>query len=113
MQTAAVIAQGVLAMMYRLQASGRGLVFVQKLAHGHLLAEHLECDFYRGSTDQNLTDTMRSKMVERWFDGTNKIMVVTDAFGPGNDYPCVRHVWIIGVPRGVVDLVQMAGRGGV
>lgn len=46
MQTAAVIAQGVLAMMYRLQPLGQGLVFVQKLGHGYLLAEHLGCNFY-------------------------------------------------------------------
>ena len=39
-------------------------------------------------------------------------MVATDAFGPGNDYPHVRDVFLVGSPRGVVDFLQMAGRGG-
>ena len=51
-------------------------------------------------------------MVTRWISGVHNIMVATDAFGPGNDYPHVQQVFFIASPRGIVDFLQMAGRGG-
>lgn len=96
----------------RLSAEERVLVFVQKIVNGHTLSKRLGCEFYRGSTDTHLTNTERDAIAERWFQGTHKVMVATDAFGPGNDYPHVRHVWFVGSPRGLVDMLQMAGRGG-
>lgn len=96
-----------------MKAEDRALVFVQRLVHGHALAKALHCDFYRGSSDTSITDTTRLDMVRCWLAGDKyKIMVATDAFGPGNDYPHVRHVFFVGSPRGVVDFSQMAGRGG-
>lgn len=100
--------------MKRLNPGDRVLVFTTKLSYGHLLAKELGCDFYRGSTDKQLTDGEREKMVQRWRLGSKQhsIMVATDAFGPGNDYAHVRQVWFVGTPRGLVDMLQMAGRGG-
>ncbi|KAI0323581.1 P-loop containing nucleoside triphosphate hydrolase protein [Cubamyces sp. BRFM 1775] len=96
----------------QLSTEERILVFVQKLVNGHTLSKQLACEFYRGSTDTHLTNTERDAIAERWFQGTHKLMVATDAFGPGNDYPHVRHVWFVGSPKGLVDMLQMAGRGG-
>lgn len=90
----------------------RALVFVTQFKYGHALAAQLGCDFYRGSTDLKLTDKERETMVQRWRKGDTRIMVATDAFGPGNDYPSIRHIWFVGTPRGLVDMFQMAGRGG-
>ena len=90
----------------------RALVFVQTVANGLELAQHLQCEFYRGSSDKTITNQDRDGMAKWWYEGVCKVMVATDAFGPGNDYPHVRHVFMVGAPRGVVDFVQMAGRGG-
>lgn len=90
----------------------RVLVFVQTLANGQQMAKALQCDFYRGTTDTTITNSDREAMVERWYSGIQNTMVATDAFGPGNDYPHVRYVYFVGSPRGVVDMLQMAGRGG-
>ncbi|RPD52092.1 P-loop containing nucleoside triphosphate hydrolase protein [Lentinus tigrinus ALCF2SS1-6] len=90
----------------------RVLVFVQTVANGLVVAERLECEFYRGSSDKSLTNQDRENIAQRWYDGTYKVMVATDAFGPGNDYPSVRYVFVVGAPRGIVDFLQMAGRGG-
>ncbi|RPD67669.1 hypothetical protein L226DRAFT_577055 [Lentinus tigrinus ALCF2SS1-7] len=68
----------------------RVLVFVQTVANGLVVAERLECEFYRGSSDKSLTNQDRENIAQRWYDGTYKVMVATDAFGPGNDYPSVR-----------------------
>ncbi|EJF55380.1 hypothetical protein DICSQDRAFT_130619 [Dichomitus squalens LYAD-421 SS1] len=90
----------------------RALVFVQRLAHGTRLARELGCDFYRGSSDDTISDAQREAMTQRWLSGHHPVMVATDAFGPGNDYPHVQDVFLVGSPRGVVDFLQMAGRGG-
>ena len=63
-------------------------------------------------------DTMQDKMEERWFDGTSKIMVVTAAFGPGNDYPLfVMCGSLIGgnhnLPQGSGESLGQAGKGRV
>ena len=92
--------------------ASRILVFVQTVANGLKLADKLECDFYRGTKDKTLTNQEREEIAKRWYEGHFKIMVATDAFGPGNDYPSVRYVYMVGAPRGVVDFVQMAGRAG-
>ncbi|KAI1784795.1 P-loop containing nucleoside triphosphate hydrolase protein [Ganoderma leucocontextum] len=90
----------------------RALVFVQRIDDGKVIAEVLDCDFYRGASDDTITNTDRDAMVSQWLDGTHRVMVATDAFGPGNDYAHVRHVIFVGSPKGVVDLIQMAGRAG-
>ncbi|KAI1781626.1 P-loop containing nucleoside triphosphate hydrolase protein, partial [Ganoderma leucocontextum] len=90
----------------------RALVFVQRIDHGHRVAGALSCDFYRGSTDKELNDQEREAMVNRWLNGQHNIMVATDAFGPGNDYPHVQQVFFVASPRGIVDFLQMAGRAG-
>ena len=87
-------------------------MFVQRLAHGTRLAKELDCDFYRGSSDDTISDAQREAMINRWFTGQHRVMVATDAFGPGNDYPHVQDVFLVGSPNGVVDFLQMAGRGG-
>ncbi|KAI0362857.1 P-loop containing nucleoside triphosphate hydrolase protein, partial [Pilatotrama ljubarskyi] len=98
--------------MLMLNAEERVLVFVQKLDHGHVISAALGCEFYRGSTDTKLNDKQREAMVDHWHSGEYKVMVATDAFGPGNDYPHVRMVAFVGSPKGVVDMLQAAGRGG-
>lgn len=90
----------------------RALVFVQRIEHGIRVAGDLGCDFYRGSTDKDLSNQEREAMVTRWINGVHNIMVATDAFGPGNDYPYVQQVFFVASPRGIVDFLQMAGRGG-
>lgn len=115
MQVAVQIAWNIAGRLKELREDDRILVFVTRLEHGHLMAEKLNCDFYRGSSDQSLTDSRREAMVQHWRNARtyfNKVMVATDAFGPGNDYPHVRDVWFVGTPRGLVDMAQMAGRGG-
>ncbi|KAH9852007.1 hypothetical protein C2E23DRAFT_860305 [Lenzites betulinus] len=87
--------QGHSVAMAGLMPEDRVLVFVQTLANGQQMAKALQ-----------------EAMVERWYSGVQKTMVATDAFGPGNDYPHVRYVYFVGSPRGVVDMLQMAGRGG-
>lgn len=111
-QTLKTFADTVRASLGKLQPKERSLLFVQRLDHGMRLSELLGCDFYRGSTDKSLNDTERANMMHRWRAGTHAIMVATDAFGPGNDYPWVKKVWIFGSPKGIVDMLQMAGRGG-
>ena len=46
-------------------------------------------------------------MVTRWISGVHNIMVATDAFGPGNDYPHVQQVFFIASPRGIVDFLSL------
>ncbi len=99
----------------RCDSKSRALVFVQRIADGKTLAKALNCGFYRGSSDRDFTPKERDATALRWWNGVeieDKVMVATDAFGPGNDYPHVRWVYFVGVPRGVVDFLQMAGRGG-
>ena len=90
----------------------RALLFVQRIEQGHTLAKAIGCKFYRGKKDTSLTDADQDNNAKRWYSGAHKIMVVTDAFRPGNNYPHVRTVWLVGPSKGVVDLVQMAGCAG-
>lgn len=87
-------------------------MFVQRFDHGHTIASHLQCSFYRGSTDKTITDQDRQQFVSQWRLGERKVMVATDAFGPGNDYPHIRKVYIFGCPKGLVDFTQCVGRAG-
>ncbi|CDO77848.1 hypothetical protein BN946_scf184589.g2 [Trametes cinnabarina] len=111
-KAAQLVASEILPRIMQLSAEERTLVFVQQLEHGHLMAQALQCNFYRGSTDTQLKDKQREAMVDSWHTGQYKTMVATDAFGPGNDYPHVRIVAFVGFPKGVVDMLQAAGRGG-
>ena len=51
-------------------------------------------------------------MATKWFAGKHQVMVTTDTFGPRNGYPHVKDVYLVGSPCGVVNFLQMAGRGG-
>ncbi|KAG6877334.1 hypothetical protein C0993_008522 [Termitomyces sp. T159_Od127] len=87
----------------------RALVFVSlKDVEGRPLSQDLQCDFYHG----NLNDHDRQAAYNRWVQGVNKIMVCTNAFGAGNDYPHVRLIIHAGTPRHMVTYVQEVGRGG-
>ena len=98
-----------------LGAGDRILVFVRRYEDGHHLAHALLCDFYRGSGDERLSDHERKTMVQQWRAGSSsqrRVLIATEAFGPGNDYPSVRFVYVIGAPDGIVQFHQLAGRGG-
>ncbi|KAG6884601.1 hypothetical protein C0992_006044, partial [Termitomyces sp. T32_za158] len=62
----------------------RALVFVSlKDVEGFPIAKALECDFYHG----DLVNLDRQAAYDRWIQGVNQVMVCTNAFGAGNDYP--------------------------
>lgn len=93
----------------------RILVYVQEYSHGHHLATALGCNFYRGSKDKTITNDERREIIRKWRMGDGdscKVLVATEAFGPGNDYPHVRAVYVVGLPGGVVPFAQLAGRAG-
>ncbi|KAH9846339.1 hypothetical protein C2E23DRAFT_890977 [Lenzites betulinus] len=92
------ICKAIQSAMAGLMPEDRVLVFVQTLANGQQMAKALQCDFYRGTTDTTITNSDREAMVERWYSGVQKTMVATDAFGPGNDYPHVRYVYLSAAP---------------
>lgn len=92
-----------------LKPEERALVFVSlKDVEGYPLSKALSCDFYHGDMD----DSLRQAAYNRWVQGTHKVMVCTNAFGAGNDYPHVRLVVHAGTPRHMVTYVQEVGRGG-
>ncbi|KAG6819292.1 hypothetical protein H0H93_013338 [Arthromyces matolae] len=89
----------------------RCLVFVSiKLSEGVPLAEALGCDFYHAGP--TLSNSKRECFYHRWRQGENKVMVCTNAFSAGNDYPHVRLVVHAGHPRDMVSYLQETGRAG-
>ncbi|KAG6815522.1 hypothetical protein H0H87_000973 [Tephrocybe sp. NHM501043] len=97
--------------MERFDEGDRALVYVAyKDDEGETLAKELSCDFYQGGKE--VTDEERNAMYYRWINGINKVMVCTNAFGAGNDYPHVRLVLHVGTPKQMVDFIQEVGRGG-
>ena len=87
----------------------RILVFVPYLDNGEALAKFLKCDFFCGG---QTTCMAKSSMYERWISGQHRVMVCTNAFGAGNDYPHVRLVIHAGNPRHVMGYIQESSRGG-
>ncbi|KAG6895835.1 hypothetical protein C0992_012212 [Termitomyces sp. T32_za158] len=89
----------------------RALVFVSlKEEEGHAIAARLGCDFYEGG--KTITDHEREAMYYRWIEGVHKVMICTNAFGAGNDYPHVRLVIHAGTPKQMINFVQEVGRAG-
>ena len=54
----------------------------------------------------------KTKVTENWYNGDNKVMVCTSAFGMGGDQPGIDIVIHIGVPPTIECMVQEFGRAG-
>lgn len=54
----------------------------------------------------------KAEHLQRWVDGSTRVMVATSAFGPGVDYPSVRGVFHVGMPDNAIDFAQEVGRAG-
>ncbi|KAG6819291.1 hypothetical protein H0H93_013337 [Arthromyces matolae] len=89
----------------------RALIFVSFKEHeGQPISQALGCDFYHGGPE--LTDEERRACYYRWVQGTHRVLVCTNAFSAGNDYPHVRFVVHAGTPREMIGYIQEVGRAG-
>ncbi|EPQ50228.1 hypothetical protein GLOTRDRAFT_134134 [Gloeophyllum trabeum ATCC 11539] len=94
--------------VHKFTAQDRVLIYVPFRTEGEALSTLLHCEFYHGKLDP----LERLKMRDRWLAGTHNVMVCTEAYGAGNDYPHVRLVIHAGSPRSMTNYAQEAGRAG-
>jgi superfamily II DNA helicase RecQ len=96
-------------MMSMLQADNdRGLIFVRTIQDGKEIAASLNCPFYHGS----LIDKQRKDAISKLQSGAARILVATNAYIAGNDYPAFRFIIWCGIPCSFDDFGQGSGRGG-
>ena len=74
------------------------------------LASQLRCEAYTAGTG---TPEEKRAVLNRWTtDPTCPFIVATSALAEGFDYPSVRVVIVVGLPRSLIELAQQAGRAG-
>ncbi|KAG5335205.1 hypothetical protein C0989_001870 [Termitomyces sp. Mn162] len=109
--TCAAVLETLHAEMKTFTQSDRALIFVSlKEEEGRPIVEALGCDFYEGG--ESMADQKREAIYHRWIQGIHKVMVCTNAFGAGNDYPNVRLVIHAGTPKQMIGFTQEVGRAG-
>lgn len=89
------------------EEDARAIVYTQTRGEADKLSQRLTCPVYysdSGSTEE------KEEVLQRWRQGTSKVVVATSAFGMGVDYPCVRAVIHMGPPRDMISFAQEVGR---
>ena len=87
----------------------RVLVYSSYVNECEYLAEQvLECQCYHA----RLSSEGRHHALQDWLASGHRVLVGTNAFGTGVDFPNVRCVIHYGRPHGLVDFLQESGRAG-
>ncbi|KAI6191622.1 ATP-dependent DNA helicase [Aphelenchoides bicaudatus] len=73
-----------------------------------LKQEGISCNYYHSDLDANA----RSRIHNRWLDGTCQVIIATLAFGMGIDKPDVRFVMHASVAKSMESYYQESGRAG-
>lgn len=94
-----------------LTGTRRGIVFTSSKAKGNRLKEYIQgIDFIHGSIHD---ESVRGEMMLNWKVGkTGGWLIGTSSLIQGVDYPDVNLVIFMGVPWGMIDFAQGAGRSG-
>lgn len=89
-----------------LPSGSRGVIYVRSYAQGELIAEQMDCPFYKA------TATNKQELLKQWPSGSGGWIVATGALGTGIDIPGVIYIIHLGRPYGLTSFMQQAGRGG-
>ena len=94
-----------------LTGSRRGIIFTASKNHGHQLQTYLpDIDFIHGDV---VEEPVRNRMIQKWKLGqSGGWLLGTSSLIQGVDYPDVHLVIFVGIPWGMIDFVQGAGRSG-
>jgi superfamily II DNA helicase RecQ len=61
---------------------------------------------------RTLSREHQEQVVTQFSSGEIRCVIATVAFGMGIDVPCIRHVFLHGMPRSPAEVWQMVGRAG-
>jgi superfamily II DNA helicase RecQ len=88
--------------------ASRGIVFCTSIQAVEKLAKDLHCAYSHSKMD----GSMRSLQQDLWFTGSAQWIVASPGFLHGIDHPSVEAVIFVGVPYGLLNIEQGAGRAG-